>query len=339
MLVLFDHTLVSFRGYSNGSFLSEFGSAVGSLGVNVFFVLSGFLITMLLLRERAVSGRIDLRRFYVRRTQRIFPAFYIYLAIVGALCTFGTLAQIRPFDLAFDFLYLHNFGLGVGNWYVGQTWSLDIEEQFYLVWPAIAILGWRFSTRFAIASIVAEPIVRTAAYVLLPHVRGFLPISIFTRADLLMFGCAAALLLTHGRAFGAWFSSDRARKLLAVECLALGVSLVLDARFRGVYTLTVGYAIDGALVSAILLTVVRQPACVFARFLGLGMLGWIGRISYSLYLWQQLFFTPFRGSILQRFPFDLGAALLCGFASYLLIERRFLRKKPAFEVRQAIESF
>jgi peptidoglycan/LPS O-acetylase OafA/YrhL len=146
VLVLFDHTLVSFRGYSNGSFLSEFGSAVGSLGVNVFFVLSGFLITMLLLRERAVSGRIDLRRFYVRRTQRIFPAFYIYLAIVGALCTFGTLAQIRPFDLAFDFLYLHNFGLGVGNWYVGQTWSLDIEEQFYLVWPAIAILGWRFYT-------------------------------------------------------------------------------------------------------------------------------------------------------------------------------------------------
>ena len=113
----------------------------GNLGVRVFFVISGFLITSVLLAEYARSGTIALRRFYVRRAFRIMPVFYVFLAVMAIGGALGLLeAPLSSVLLAGTYTgdYTHL------SWSVGHTWSLAVEEQFYLLWPGhIVLLGLR----------------------------------------------------------------------------------------------------------------------------------------------------------------------------------------------------
>jgi peptidoglycan/LPS O-acetylase OafA/YrhL len=112
--------------------------SAGELGVHVFFVISGFLITGLLMEELALSGRISLSRFYLRRTLRIFPAYYAYLAIAFLAAVAGWV-QLAPHDLMHGLSYTSNY-YPSRSWFLGHTWSLSVEEQFYLLWPALVVL-------------------------------------------------------------------------------------------------------------------------------------------------------------------------------------------------------
>src|SRR5262249_53791297 len=105
----------------------------GNLGVRVFFVISGFLITTLLLAELDKAGRIDFKAFYLRRAFRIFPAFYVYLGAVGLL-SLASAIPVPGTDLALAAGYATNF-VSERSWLVGHVWSLSVEEQFYLLWP------------------------------------------------------------------------------------------------------------------------------------------------------------------------------------------------------------
>ena len=110
----------------------------GFLGVDIFFVLSGFLITTLLLRERAEFGAISLRQFYVRRTLRIFPLYYAVLLALAAYFTFARQASEREAffaGLPFYLTYTSNWFDASGM--MSITWSLSAEEQFYLLWPPL----------------------------------------------------------------------------------------------------------------------------------------------------------------------------------------------------------
>ena len=116
-------------------------------GVSVFFIISGFLITSLLLKELDATGTIGLRRFYLRRSFRIFPPFYLYLSIVSLLTLAGVFhIQLRA--LLFAATYMSNYYLGPGGSSAAlqHTWSLSLEEQFYLVWPAALLFLRRSST-------------------------------------------------------------------------------------------------------------------------------------------------------------------------------------------------
>lgn len=112
---------------------------LGEFGVHVFFVISGFLITGLLLDELARTNRVDLRRFYLRRALRIFPPYYTYLAVVFLLALAGAL-QLAPRDMAHGLTYTSNY-YPARSWFLGHTWSLSVEEQFYLLWPAVLMLA------------------------------------------------------------------------------------------------------------------------------------------------------------------------------------------------------
>src|SRR5215831_9629535 len=135
---------------------------IAELGVHVFFVISGYLITRLLLQETASSGRIDLGNFYLRRTLRIFPPYYALLAALLAADLLGAVALHRH-DILRAMTYTTNYDEG-RSWYVGHTWSLSVEEQFYLLWPAVVLLARpRRAVLAAAAVVLAVPIIRVGS--------------------------------------------------------------------------------------------------------------------------------------------------------------------------------
>ena len=152
----------------------------GHLGVTVFFVISGYLITYLLRREQEKTGRIDLRAFYLRRMLRIFPACYTFLIVLAVLVTLGII-PLSVTDLALSATYTWNYrfftlpwnltahtsAFAPQSWYAGHLWSLSLEEQFYLVWPPLLVwVGLKRGLKVAFGIIIAEPFLRVAPHFL-----------------------------------------------------------------------------------------------------------------------------------------------------------------------------
>jgi peptidoglycan/LPS O-acetylase OafA/YrhL len=295
--------------------------ANADLGVSIFFVISGFLITTLLLMELRDRARIDLRRFYIRRSFRIFPAFYVYLLALLLLGLAG-MVTIVPKTWMSAALYLRNYWPpleGSGDWITAHTWSLAVEEQFYLLWPlAFTVLGRRRSTFLAAALIVLFPISRVATYWAFPAARPDLGYMLHTRGDGLMMGCLLALVVDQP-----WCRRLRERlydwhaPALAIVFLLIG-SNVLHLRFGGWYLLPAGYTAEAFAVVLVLAWLVDRPTTALGRILNHPAVKHVGVISYSLYLWQQLF-AAWHGW--WRVP----AIFLAAEASYRLVERPCLR--------------
>ena len=302
----------------------------GALGVQCFFVISGFLITHLLLKELHATGTIRLRRFYFRRAFRIFPPFYVYLAVALALTLTGYVAgDLRAFVVAGT--YTWNY-LGGGSPLLVHTWSLSLEEQFYLLWPAaLLFFGTSRSAKAALWVILLSPISRVVTYFLLPHQRALLNGMLHTGLDSIMFGCLLALLWRNvhfNRLVQPWVRGWVVASAAAFS-LILG-PVFLGARFRGSYGLVFGFTLNALCLSLILIYVVRLPYSPVGRLLNAAPLRHLGVISYSLYLWQQMF-TGVDG--VGVFPWSLMAVLGCAELSYWLVERPTHRLRDWLEDR------
>jgi hypothetical protein len=141
--------------------LEDVREDLGNLGVRTFFVISGFLITTLLLDERAATGSISLKKFYLRRVFRIFPASYVYIAIIALLSALGVIT-LKHNDLLCAVTYTVNNHYE-RSWWVGHLWSLSVEEQFYLLWPAVMVwLGTKKAFWVAVVTVILAPLFRTA---------------------------------------------------------------------------------------------------------------------------------------------------------------------------------
>ena len=160
-------------------------------GVRIFFVISGFLITTLLLKELELTHQISLKRFYFRRIFRIFPASYAYIAAIAAL-GLAHIVYLKSADLLHAATYTVNYH-SVRGWYLGHLWSLSVEEQFYLLWPlALKISGRRRGMAVALAVCVACPFIRMAEFALLPAARMGVGERFETLADIIATGCLLA---------------------------------------------------------------------------------------------------------------------------------------------------
>jgi peptidoglycan/LPS O-acetylase OafA/YrhL len=304
--------------------------AFADIGVRSFFVLSGFLITTLLLRERARHGQISLRGFYLRRALRIFPAFYAYLAVVLVLRAAGYVSASDS-DLAFAGTYTMNFH-AERAWYVGHLWSLAVEEQFYLAWPlTLVMLGTQRALGVAVAAIAVAPLVRVGLWYFRPDLRDLTDQAFPCVFDALATGCVLAIARDGLEA------SERYRRLLdsrwfwaiPIGCAAL--TLVTRPWFG------LGIAMTLANVG-IALTVhrcVSRPTSAVSAFLEHPILVRIGVLSYSLYLWQQLFLNRHSNAWINTFPVNLAFAFLVAALSYRLIERPFLRVSETLRKRRA----
>src|SRR6266850_1129470 len=162
------------------------------LGVRLFFVISGFLITRLLVDESEHTGRIDVGRFYLRRALRICPPYYA-LIIVLLVLDFERLLTLAPGDLLHALTYTTNYQARP-SWNIGHAWSLAVEEQFYLLWPVlVALFGRVGGLRLALGCIAAAPFFRLALWVAMPAGRPRLGMHFETAADAIAVGCVLAL--------------------------------------------------------------------------------------------------------------------------------------------------
>jgi peptidoglycan/LPS O-acetylase OafA/YrhL len=297
----------------------------GAMGVLIFFCISGFLITRLLINEKNRHGRISLVGFYIRRSFRILPAFLTFLSFIVAL-KIANFSTITTANLVSAGLFVTNYSPYSENWLVAHTWSLSIEEQFYLVWPLILVLfGMRRSLWIGIGLIFAMPFVRVATYAFMPDWRAHIPVMMHTRIDALMFGCVAAIAYEE-----AWF--QRLYNLLCtlklhliLPLFALLIAPFVRMRLRGAYDLPVGLSIDALAATLGMVWLIRNPHSSIGKWFNAKFICWIGVLSYSLYLWQQPFFSHDTIGWPSKFPINIVFVFVAAVGSYYLVEQPFLR--------------
>jgi peptidoglycan/LPS O-acetylase OafA/YrhL len=306
--------------------LSPYLGDVAHLGVVVFFVISGFLITSLLVKEHATHGRISLKLFYARRALRIFPASYAYVLVV-LLLFLARLISIRSGDIVHSFTYTVNYAPAV-SWHVGHLWSLSVEEQFYLVWPfAFANMRARNRTWFIIAILCIAPAARLVERYLLediPHGFGMFPMVM----DSLASGC----LLATARS---WL--ERQRWYIAlfhpVSSLALlGTVFALNRILGYNVTYSAGLCVINLSICVLIHRCVLHSDDGVGRFLNWTPVAFCGALSYSLYLWQQMFLNRDSDSWVTAFPQNLLLVIATALTSYLLLERPLMRLRSRLRV-------
>lgn len=316
-------------------------SAGGFIGVDIFFVLSGFLITQLLLTEYAKTGRISLAQFYIRRALRLLPALFLFLALMllfsGMFGGFITTA----IDAGLVLGYVANWSkaLGFGRpVFMSHCWSLSIEEQFYLLWPTLflGVLAFGRTPRrmvVMIGTLVAASLLeRTLLF--MAHADSWrLYTGLDTRADSLLIGCALAFLLAY---YGVPNPGSRLGTLSAWGAHVAVVLLLLTMKFvlwRTPLVQTLGFTVIALLAATVVFYLTVHPTSWMRRLLELPLLVGIGRISYGLYLFH---WPPIRWMnehemsrwtvMAIGFPLAFAIATL----SYVYIERPALRLKERF---------
>ena len=307
--------------------------ANGTLGVRVFFVLSGFLITTLLLNELETTGAISIRGFYERRIARIFPAFYFYFLVVVAL-TLLHLATVTWPVFATAGTYLWNYGVfwkldsTEGAQFFAHMWTLSLEEQFYLVWPACLIfLGPRRAERLAIASVIVLPFVRVISYFLFPSTRGQLGMMFHTGADQILWGTLAAFACRRGAID--WAGKVKYRAAIPWLCafVVFVACPLLTWAVRGLLLCAVP-SLEGASIVLLIFWLLSGDSGWFRKGLETWPMVQLGLLSYSLYLWQQMFIFWDRLNFIWL-PLRVLAALTVAVISYRLVEipcRKLIRQ-------------
>ena len=289
------------------------------LGVVVFFVISGYLITRLMLLERAKTGRVSIKLFYERRIVRLFPASYTYIACVCLLCLAG-IVHLSSTDIWHAVTYTVNFLPNRGK-QIGHLWSLSVEEQFYLIWPCtFVLLGRRWAGWIAAAQILFGPVARFGDWLFL---RGtpYHDLEMFPMvADSLAMGCLLATI-------GNWLEVKKwylqlFRPIYSVGLVAL---VLLINRYMGY---TVVYVFGMSIINVSLAILIHR--CIHCSHDWVGqMLNWkpiafVGVLSYSLYLWQQLFLNRDSSAWACSFPQNLVFAIAAALGSYFLLEKPLL---------------
>jgi peptidoglycan/LPS O-acetylase OafA/YrhL len=318
-----------------------FGAGVidvwGPVGVTVFFVISGFLITRLLLEERNRTGAIDLRAFYLRRTFRILPAYWAYLAVVAVLAAAGVVVA-GPIAFLKAIFFTTNY-LNPGAWVVNHSWSLSVEEQFYLFWPFLLLLLGAFKARkTAIALLIATPLMRVITFLFIPDMRPAITSMLHLRVDALMLGCWAALELEE-------FGTSRVLDFLARPAVAIASAFYLVVvscvmRRAGIINCAFGYSLEGFCALSVITWGLRNADSAVGRVLNSKPFVHFGLISYSLYLWQQLWLSHETPAPVWSIPLQVAGAVLCAELSYRFVEVPMLKLrtilKPGHRAQPAL---
>lgn len=275
----------------------------GFLGVGVFFTLSGYLITDQLMMEWRNKGKINLRDFWIRRIRRLMPALFFMLAIIYLWLILFEPSRIE--SLQSDFM---SAVLYINNWWkishnvsyfesfgpqspIGHLWSLAIEEQFYLLWPVIIIIGLRFAPkRRKLALFITVGAVASILAMGLIYEPGADPSRVYYGTDTRAFALLIGAIFAIGYPSYNLPKQISAKSRLALDImggLGLLVILIMIWKTNEYQTsLYVGGLAVFSVISAIVTVILAHPASKVARFIGCKPLRWIGVRSYSLYLWH-----------------------------------------------------
>lgn len=331
LIVIFGH-LISGTHY--------FGYINGLVGVDIFFVISGFLITTLLLKEKSKTGTISLKGFYTRRVLRIFPVAYLYLLVLVFLNAVFLL-HITPESFFTALLYIKNFaGPNASDWQTGHFWTLGLEEQFYLLFPVILVFNFRLFVRIVVFLILAVPLASAICFHWVD--RGGQLFSILhllvdcwgQGTASILWGSLTAILLFKGL-----IPLERIKKFQG-WALFLLVALVLlrtdpVPTVPGIQILALCLFSPG--VCLVIVLSLRPGASLSFAFFNNRILSRIGVLSYSLYVWQEPFtqHQPWAKTFVYGSAawFNLPALGVVACLSYYCFERPIIKLKDRITAR------
>jgi peptidoglycan/LPS O-acetylase OafA/YrhL len=327
-LVIMHHSQIQLTVPMIGPLLQSI-ARVGEVGVEIFFAISGLLICSRLLEEESRAGQISVKGFYVRRFFRILPAAIFYLVVIAILAGlrvipvvpldwFAALFFFRNYAMLFE--YLHHSPLPL-HWYTGHFWSLSMEEHFYLVLPAV-LVAFKRTRLWILAGLAISVALWRMVLTYVIHRDYQFNFRTDTHVDALLLPAMIVLALYP------LTRNQTARRYIPVWSFPVFLMmelLLLTTRVPCFFTL------QAIVLALLILSTVLHPHSIQGRVLESKLLRWIGWISYSLYLWQQLFFgVNFVGSppglaLLRKPPINLVALLVCATFSYYAIEKPFVR--------------
>ncbi|WP_028305520.1 acyltransferase family protein [Desulfitobacterium sp. PCE1] len=334
----------------------------GLLGVTLFFVLSGYLITNILLKQWDGTGRIDLKDFWLRRARRLLPAVFVMLA--GVMLWMMLWAPERLAALKGEVLAAVFY---ISNWYLifhqvsyfesfgppsplGHLWSLAVEEQFYVIWPLLLGLGLsRIRRRKWLTMGTIAVTLASAAAMALIYIPGQDPSRIYygtdTRAFSLLVGAVLAMVWPSGKMAGELSGSKR-WVLDGAGILGLLVVLLMIGKTNQYQAfLYQGGLLLFSVAAAILVAVLAHPSSFLGRFFSWGPLRWLGECSYGIYLWHYpviILTNPVvntGGLDLSRTLWQIGLSIILAALSRYFIEdpirygrrRRGRRRTPVLQ--------
>jgi peptidoglycan/LPS O-acetylase OafA/YrhL len=305
------------------------GEGLAQFGVMLFFVLSGFLITSILIRERLDTRQIDLLAFYRRRLLRLAPALLFFLITVCVLKLTGAVRDVPWYEFGVCLVYVRNLW-GRSN-SLAHLWTLSMEEQFYITWPLLmARIRPARLLAIGIGLVVLCAVWRFVAIDCnwFDESRGIYYLRPYFRYDSILVGCCLGLALVEK--FD-WFARVAAI-VRPIPIILTWIVAIWWLEFGAEYSRPLYITIQTYLAVFILFQLLLCDYRVYLNVLSHDSMRYMGRISYSFYLWQQLFLvtkTPSWG-LLREFPFNLAAALILAAASYRFIESPFLRLKQRY---------
>jgi peptidoglycan/LPS O-acetylase OafA/YrhL len=289
---------------------------LGSIGVRIFFVISGYLITLLLLRERQHNNRLNLSAFYVRRAFRILPAMYCYL-MVAAICAYGGFVHAVPHDFARALSFTVNFDRSVSR-VLGHIWSLSVEEQFYLLWPCtVACISFKRVGPVAAFVAVISSVIRLVEFHWFPSHTPSLGYEFQTVADGLAMGCVLAAI--HACGTWSWLQNRTGCTLCGTGAIAVAVTIAGVKLHVSPVLFPIALNI---FITAFIGYMVSNADSPLGRVLNWTPLVWLGTLSYSVYLWQQYFLhVQHSHNPLLSFPGNVIASMVVAMMSFYFVER------------------
>jgi peptidoglycan/LPS O-acetylase OafA/YrhL len=307
----------------------------GVIGVDLFFVLSGFLISALLLEEFERNGKVHYPAFYLRRALRLFPALAILLPVVSIAAHLSSgvdepTADLTTGGIPWVVFYVANWARATGTQLglFGHTWSLAIEEQFYMLWPATLFLLVRkradYQRAFVVSLVVAAIV---AAHRALEWIQGAgvdrVANGTDMRADALLIGCATALAVHAG-------FRPRVPMALVFGLFAVLAWIVVTQGNLSPFLYLGGLTLVALCTAAIILVLLERPLGLNTK-----VCVWLGRISYGVYLWHFpiVFLVPLPWPLLIRVAVVTTLTIGAAITSWFLVERRFLSLKPRWQHR------
>ncbi len=302
--------LIAHFTYSHGSPIqyNQLFDYYAHYGVLLFFSISGYLITTLLIREQKKNGAINIRQFFIRRAFRILPIAYAYLIVVAVLYH----RSLTHKELAIASVYLSSYSLRV-PWVLNHLWSLSVEEQFYLLWPFVMVAGFVKAKQLAIGAVIVAPLFRIALY-FSGHSLGqlyYFP----AVSDSLATGCLLALFQPELAKYQSFFTGKYFPLIWAFTLSVPGLNWLVTPNilhlFPSIFNISVGLCIQNA--------VLTRP-----RILNTPIVVWVGTLSYGLYIWQMPFCDPGIHSWVTTFPQNLLFAFMAAVVSFYAIEQPIL---------------